>query len=54
MESFSILFEQIQTDLISCINLIDEISAEDTEKAKKYKAALRKACDMALGGEQYV
>lgn len=48
---FSILFEQIQTDLISCINLIDEISAEDTEKAQKYKAALSKACDMVLGGE---
>lgn len=48
---FSILFEQVQTDLISCINLVNEISAEDAEKAEKYKAALRKACDMALGGE---
>lgn len=46
---FSILFEQVQTDLISCINLVNEISAEDAEKAEKYKAALRKACDMALG-----
>ena len=48
---FSILFEQVQTDLINCVNLITEISAEDAEKAEKYKAALLKACDMALGGE---
>ena len=47
---FSILFEQVQTDLINCINLVNEISAEDAEKADKYRKALRKACEMALGG----
>lgn len=47
---FSILFEQIQTDLINCVTLVNEISAEDAEKADKYRNALRKACDMALGG----
>ena len=47
---FSIMFEQVQADLINCINLVNEISAEDAEKADKYRNALRKACDMALGG----
>lgn len=46
---FSILFEQVQTDLINCVTLVNEISAEDAEKADKYRNALRKACDMALG-----
>lgn len=47
---FSILFEQVQTDLINCLNLINEIADADAEKAEKYKNALRKACDAALGG----
>lgn len=47
---FSIMFEQVQADLINCVNLVNEISAEDAEKADKYRNALRKACDMALGG----
>lgn len=46
---FSILFEQVQNDLISCVTLVNEIAADDADKAEKYKAALRKACDMALG-----
>ena len=47
---FSILFEQVQADLINCLNLINEIADADAEKADKYKNALRKACSAALGG----
>ena len=47
---FSILFEQVQTDLINCVNLVNEIATEDEEKATKYKAALHKACEMVIGG----
>lgn len=47
---FSIFFEQIQTDLMNCITLVNEIATEDTEKAEQYKGMLRKACEMALGG----
>lgn len=46
---FSILFEQVQADLINCIGLVKEIAVEDAQKAEKYKGALRKACDAALG-----
>ena len=48
---FSILFEQVQADLINCISLVDEIAAENPSNAEKYKAMLRQACEMALGGE---
>lgn len=47
---FSILFEQVQTDLINCLNLINEIADADVEKAEKYKNALKSACSAALGG----
>lgn len=48
MVRFSILFEQVQQDLINCTNLVDEIAAEDKEKADKLRNALRSACDAAL------
>lgn len=47
---FSILFEQVQQDLIGCTNLVAEIAAEDAEKADKFRNALRRACDAALEG----
>ena len=46
---FSILFEQVQTDLINCLTLVDAIAMEDAEMAQKYRNALRKACTAALG-----
>jgi len=48
---FSILFEQVQADLINCVSLVDEIATENPSNAEKYKAMLRQACDMALGGD---
>ncbi|MBQ6929142.1 MAG: hypothetical protein IJN27_02425 [Oscillospiraceae bacterium] len=48
---FSILFEQVQADLINCVSLVDEIATENPSNAEKYKAMLRQACEMALGGD---
>lgn len=48
---FSILFEQVQRDIMDCCAVLEAIADTDKTKADKYREVLKNACLQALGGE---